>query len=196
MSDVVATAKKTSTSTKAGRGPALEAPPTAASQPVLRKRKARATQPAPVAPASNRDVELAAILGIKDSDMIHRISADVMSLASGDEGTRQDLLEGAMLVVRSMAPKNMMEAMLVIQMAAVHRATVHHAAALNRSNTALEIELSQNGLSKLARTFTMQVEALQRLQGGGTRTIRIERVNVSNGGQAIIGNIGRGVPEK
>jgi hypothetical protein len=43
--------------------------------------------------------------------------------------------------------------------------------------------------SRLSRTFAILVEALRRLRSGGSQTIRIERVDVRDGGQAIIGNV-------
>jgi hypothetical protein len=44
--------------------------------------------------------------------------------------------------------------------------------------------------ARLMRTYAIQVEALRRLRGGGSsQLIRIEKVNVSEGGQAIIGNV-------
>ena len=43
--------------------------------------------------------------------------------------------------------------------------------------------------SKLLRAFAIQVETLRRLRGGGTQVIRVERFEVSDSAQAIIGNI-------
>jgi hypothetical protein len=43
-----------------------------------------------------------------------------------------------------------------------------------------------------ARQNTHQVETLRRLRHGGAQVIRIERVDVNDGGQAIIGNVRAG----
>ena len=43
--------------------------------------------------------------------------------------------------------------------------------------------------SRLSRTFTTLVETLRRLRSGGSQVIRIERVDVRDGGQAVIGNV-------
>jgi hypothetical protein len=43
--------------------------------------------------------------------------------------------------------------------------------------------------ARLLRAYTHQVETLRRLRHGGEQLIRIERVDVNNGGQAIIGNV-------
>ena len=43
--------------------------------------------------------------------------------------------------------------------------------------------------SRLSRTFATLVETLRRLRSGGSQVIRIERVDVRDGGQAVIGNV-------
>lgn len=157
------------------------------------------TAPAPATKsgaAASPEAELAALLGTTDPDVLRRISSDLVALSEGKPGAGEVVLKGLMADMRALAPKNMMEAMLAIQMAAVHAATVRHAAVLERAKTALEISLAQNGLIKLARTFTAQVDALSRLRDGGTRTMRIERVSISEGGRAIIGNMVGGEAEK
>ena len=51
----------------------------------------------------------------------------------------------------------------------------------------------ERGLNKLSRTFTTQMEALKRYRSkGANQRIVVERVNVSEGGQAIVGNVDRG----
>jgi hypothetical protein len=55
-----------------------------------------------------------------------------------------------------------------------------------------EIELGSkafNVANKLARTYTTQMQALQRYRGKGQQKMVIEHVNVNSGGQAIIGNV-------
>jgi hypothetical protein len=50
---------------------------------------------------------------------------------------------------------------------------------------------------KLLRTYTMQVEALQRYRGKGQQKVTVEHVHVHSGGQAIVGAVkGGGVQSK
>jgi hypothetical protein len=49
------------------------------------------------------------------------------------------------------------------------------------------------GLIRLLNAFSAQVETMRRLRSCGTQVIRIERVEVKEGGQAVIGNL-RAVP--
>jgi hypothetical protein len=45
---------------------------------------------------------------------------------------------------------------------------------------------------KLLRTYTMQVEALQRYRGKGQQKVTVEHVHVHSGGQAIVGAVTQG----
>jgi hypothetical protein len=43
--------------------------------------------------------------------------------------------------------------------------------------------------ARLLNAFANQVEAMRRLRNGGTQVIRVERAEVKEGGQAVIGNL-------
>ena len=43
--------------------------------------------------------------------------------------------------------------------------------------------------ARLLRAYATQVEVLRRLRHGGEQYVRVEHVHVSDGGQAIIGNV-------
>ncbi len=43
--------------------------------------------------------------------------------------------------------------------------------------------------ARLLRAYSTQVEVLRRLRHGGNQYVRVEHVNVNDGGQAIIGNV-------
>ena len=46
-----------------------------------------------------------------------------------------------------------------------------------------------NLANKLMRTYTMQMEALNRYRGKGQQKMTVEHVHINSGGQAIIGNV-------
>jgi hypothetical protein len=50
----------------------------------------------------------------------------------------------------------------------------------------------QNGLNKLMRTFTSQMETLKRYRSGTQQTVKVEHAHVHEGGQAIVGNVETG----
>ncbi len=75
-------------------------------------------------------------------------------------------------------PGDELEGMLAAQMVALHNAIMD---SLRRG------ELNQ--ASTLARTYIMQMEALDRHRGKGKQDIRVKHVHVNEGGQAIVGNV-------
>jgi hypothetical protein len=77
-------------------------------------------------------------------------------------------------------------------MAAVHNATMTFARRLSHCETIPQQDSAQQAFTKLARTFTAQVEALKRYRSKGTQHVIFERVNVEPGGQAIVGNVAHG----
>ena len=53
-------------------------------------------------------------------------------------------------------------------------------------------ESAERTLNKLARTFTIQMEALKRYRTGGEQKIIVQHVTIGEGGQAIVGNVTQG----
>ena len=87
-------------------------------------------------------------------------------------------------------PKNEVEAALAIQMACAHAVTM---AVLSRAGGAYggnrHVATMAAAAARLLNAFANQVETMRRLRSGGTQVIRIERVEVKEGGQAVIGNL-------
>ena len=50
----------------------------------------------------------------------------------------------------------------------------------------------ERSLNRLTRTFAAQVEALKRYRSKGTQRFYVERVNVHEGGQAVVGKVTHG----
>jgi hypothetical protein len=115
--------------------------------------------------------------------------------AGYDNEDVQKMSDNTLVGIGGIKPKDTIEAMLAAQIMAIHNATMTN---LTRANGLLtsrsykEIELGTkafNVANKLARTYTMQMEALQRYRGKGQQKMVIEHVNVNSGGQAIIGTV-------
>jgi len=99
--------------------------------------------------------------------------------------------------VDSMQPQDAAEALLLTQMAATHQATMMLARRLNHVETIPQQDAAEKALNKTARTFAAQMETLKRHRSKGQQLVRVERVTVEEGGQAIVGavNGGRGGDE-
>lgn len=102
-------------------------------------------------------------------------------------------------IINDMAPRDPVERMLAVQMAATHVATIRSARWLANTKNIPQVQAHYSGYNKLARTFAAQVEALRKHRTGGKQTVTVQHVNVGDGGQAIVGNVqtgGRGKNEK
>lgn len=99
-------------------------------------------------------------------------------------------------VVKSVQPKDEIEAMLASQMAAVHMATMTFARRLAHVESIPQQDSAERAFNKLARTFTTQMEALNRYRGKGQQKMTVEHVHVHEGGQAIVGNVEGGLKAK
>jgi hypothetical protein len=98
--------------------------------------------------------------------------------------------EGFVLsIIKGIGPKDQVETMLATQMAAIHLATMTFARRLGHVETIPQQDSAERALNKFARTFAAQIEALKRYRTGGEQKITVQHVNVTQGGQAIVGNV-------
>jgi hypothetical protein len=161
-------------------------------------RAGHATRLAPEHPAEEWGaILLTDALGVSDPTsargLLHQI-ADVAR--AGGEVTTHDL-NFMLSVIRGLGPRDDVEALLAVQMAAVHNATMAAARRLALTATAVQQDLAANLLSKLARTFAAQVETLKKHRATGAQTITVQHVTVRDCGQAIVGAVhasGGGAP--
>ena len=77
-------------------------------------------------------------------------------------------------------------------MAAVHMQTMTFARRLSYAKNIEQQNSAERALNKLARTFTTQMEALNRHRGKGQQKMTVEHVHVYEGGQAVVGNVNPG----
>jgi hypothetical protein len=102
-------------------------------------------------------------------------------------------VNAALAIIEAAAPKDEVEAALAVQMAATHTAAMTVLERLGGGHgRERRVAAFASAAARLLRTYTHQVETLRRLRHGGAQVIRIERVDVNDGGQAIIGNVSAG----
>ena len=95
----------------------------------------------------------------------------------------------ALAAVTGIGAQDEIEGMLATQMVITHIAATSALRRLNGSETVSVQDSNGNLAVKLLRTFTMQVEALQRYRGKGQQKVTVEHVHVHAGGQAIVGAV-------
>jgi hypothetical protein len=113
--------------------------------------------------------------------------ASVLRNREGKVDTRA--VDAVFAVLDGAQPQNEIEAMLVIQMAITHALAMKKADTFNRVETLPQQDSAGLALTRLNRTFIMQVEALGSLRRGGKQKMTVEHVHVHSGGQAIVGNV-------
>ena len=96
-------------------------------------------------------------------------------------------------------PQDEAEAMLIAQMIGCHNAAMEcfRRAKISEQPFAGR-QQNLSFASKLSRTFSLHMEALDKHRGKGQQTVRVEHVTVNAGAQAIVGNVqgGGGVSPK
>lgn len=140
---------------------------------------------------------LMADLGTCDAAFVAGIVNQIAVI--GTPGRRFDETASNFLlsVARAVEPKDELETMLALQMGAIHAAMMAMATRLNSALSIQQQDVAERALNKLARTYTMQIEALKRYRTGGQQRVIVEHVTVNAGGQAIVGAVmaGGGVKE-
>jgi hypothetical protein len=142
---------------------------------------------------------LAAAIGDRDGQFMPSLLSGLCNATANKGKVDQAQFNLALSVVKGIEPRDPLEAMLAAQMAVTHNAILTFARKLNNVETIPQQDSAERALNKLARTHTMQLEALKRYRSGGEQTVRVEHVTVNEGGQAIVGNVtagGRGEPRK
>jgi hypothetical protein len=124
------------------------------------------------------------------------VSASLIQLQTASQlpcgGVSEMGVNAALAVVEAAKPKDEIEGALAVQMAATHSAAM---SVLSRfgggGGSERRVVALGSAAARLLRAYTAQVEALRRLRGGGQQVIRIERVDVRDGGQAVVGVMAR-----
>ena len=132
---------------------------------------------------------LADAVGIRDLEAQVHLVLQVASVFW--KGAADANANAAIALIREIGPRNAVEALLAAQMIAVNNAALEQLRrALLPDQPAQFIDSLTNRGTQLLRLYVDQVAALERLRGGGARqTVRVERVTVEAGGQAVVGAV-------
>jgi hypothetical protein len=109
-----------------------------------------------------------------------------------DADTAKRELNGALALLHDMKPADPLEAMLVSQMAACHHQAMRGLGRMRGVQSIDQLRANERAANAFMRTFTAQLEALKRYRSKGEQTVRVERVYVAEGGQAIVGAVQTG----
>jgi len=134
---------------------------------------------------------LKAALGTTSSNFVNATLVQIQNASRMPSGGISETSVNAVLAfIEAAEPKNEIEAALAIQMACTHAVAM---AILSRAGGAYggdrHVALMASAAARLLKAFAAQVETIRRLRNGGTQVIRVERIEVSDTAQAVIGNI-------
>lgn len=129
--------------------------------------------------------------GSDNPEFAQVLLGQIAQIAETPGGGHVDQIDFGTLVVLGAEPRDQMEAMLAVQMSAVHNATMRFASKLVKASHPREVEFAEKALNRLARTYGQQMDALKRYRSVGQQVV-VKHVTVNDGGQAIVGDVNAG----
>ena len=98
-------------------------------------------------------------------------------------------LSAALALVQSMEPENEIQAALAVSAACLHAASTNVLSRLNTLGGERRVVSLATAAARLERAFHSAVETYYRTKRGNTQVIRVEKVEVQPGANAIIGQV-------
>ena len=145
------------------------------------------------------EVKMLEALGTPDSDLQNRLLDQVVHTFNGavsdgvlDNDKVVSAYNSTMAILSGIQPQDEIEGMLAVQMIGVHNIAMDCIGRATRTERVDFMSTYMNGATKSLRTFAAQMEALKKYRSGGQQKIVVEHVNVSEGGQAIVGVVNQG----
>jgi hypothetical protein len=132
---------------------------------------------------------MADALGVADREAMHGILRQLVKASVSGESSDEVNLSFMISMVKSIKPRDSVEAMLVAQMVSVHVMAMRCAHHLAHAEDLAQHDSAARALGRLARTFPAQIEALNRYRSQGEPAITVQNVSVGDGGKAIVGNV-------
>ena len=137
-------------------------------------------------------------MGTHDTDLVNTILSQVSNSCTQGNGLNENNVtraNGTLAAILEIDPQDSTELMLATQMATVHNKVMSMSCHLSKGDQSIEVaKFYTNSVAKLMRTFTTQIEALTKYRNKGKQkiTVKHQNVNVNDGGQAVIGDVGGG----
>lgn len=131
--------------------------------------------------------------GTDNPVVMERLFAEVALIGNKDPSELNEKITiGTVELMKELAPKDATETLLCSQMVAIHTALVDVSWKLSSSKTMEQFSIYEKAANRLARTYSMQMETLNKHRRKGTQKVVVQHVNVENGGQAVVGDISTG----
>jgi hypothetical protein len=132
---------------------------------------------------------LAGSFGVEDRTLA---SALMVQLVRGSQDLRKggvEMANGAIAAIGEMRPQGAVEALLAVQMAALHNQCMQMMVEATRASSPEKKGAYLNLALKLSRAYANSMDSLRKYQQKGQQKMTVEHVHVHNGGQAIVGSV-------
>ena len=115
-------------------------------------------------------------LGTTDGEFLEVLIFQVANLTRASDEISEAKLNHTLSLIHGIAPQDPVEAMLAVQMSAVHIATLNYARRTNVADTFMESEMAEKAFNRLSRTFIAQMDTLKKYRTGGEQKMTVEHV--------------------
>ena len=125
--------------------------------------------------------------------LVNQLAGAIFAGVKPDPEMVAVMQKASQVALQGIAPTDPLEGMFAAQMVATHFAAMEcyrRAAIPEQSFEGRRMSLDLG--NKLVRSYAGLAEALNKHRGKGQQIVRVEHVTVEAGGQAIVGNVGRG----
>jgi hypothetical protein len=132
---------------------------------------------------------MAEALGVADRDAMHGILRQLVKASVNGQEPDAVNLSFMISMVKSIKPRDSVEAMLVAQMVCVHVMAMRCAYHLANAQEIAQQDSAGPAFGRLAGRFPRRSRALNRYRNNGEPAITVQNVSVGDGGKAIVGNV-------
>src|SRR6202162_385369 len=139
---------------------------------------------------------MANALGVADRDAMHGILRQLVKASVSGENPDEVNLSFMISMVKSIKPRDAVEAMLVAQMVSVHVMAMRCAYHLANADDIARQDSAARALGRLARTFPAQIDALNRYRCNGEPAITVQNVSDKSPAPAVTNARMRSMPDR
>jgi hypothetical protein len=138
--------------------------------------------------------DLAKALASENVDFCAGIVMRIARATAAGDLSDENAINFVLSVVAGGKPRDELETMALTQVGIFHLVVMDAARQYFGATTTTERHIAQNDLNKAARTFSTLLLALQNQRTAATPAVTVQNVSVSDGGQAIVGNVTQQAP--
>ena len=138
-------------------------------------------------------VALQAALGTSSGHFIDASMRRLMAatMLPGESVPTTNSLSAVLALVESMEPENEAQAALAVNAACLHAASTNLLSRINSGGPERSALRLATAAARLERAFHSALETYYKLKRGNTQVIRVEKLEIQSGAQAIVGNVSR-----